>query len=297
MTEIISSFLDNGYYLYPGKIENKDLESSRSVFSKILKKSKKLEYKNLRVYDDYSLQPNLAGIENIFHKSIIFQEIIDTIEKSEVISIAKKILNHNDLKIVLSRYHVNGKYTHVGQWHRDGSPNDLNGVQLNIYLFDECGFEIVKDSHKRINTEHENTTLNKSLLMPLMQTEHLCAKAGDVLLFHPSLLHRGKVLKERAHIHLRFEKTFKKINIPEKKKIEHLDNYKISKELRVLLDNSYNEILKENNFEFRNDFKSNLKRFFRLFIHKFLFFLPYNSYLYKRFQVSPCLKKRNLFFK
>jgi len=297
MNELISTFLNKGYYLYSNKIENEYIEGSRNVFSKILNKSKNLQYKNLRIYDDYSSIPNLAGIENIFHETIIFQEIINIIEKSEVVSIAKKILDCNNLKIVLSRYHVNGKYTHVGQWHRDGNPNSLNGVQLNIYLFDECGFEIVKNSHKRFNTENENNILNKSLFMPLSDTEYLCAKSGDVLVFHPSLLHRGKVLKERAHIHLRFEKNEEEINFTKIQKLSHLNKYKISKELREVLENSSEEVLKENDFEFRNDIKSNFKRYLRLFIHKFLFFLPYNSYLYKKFQVSPCLKKRKILFK
>ena len=53
-----------------------------------------------------------------------------------------------DIKLTLSRYHLTENISHVGIWHRDNSVGQkLNSIQINFYLFDEQGIQIVPKSH------------------------------------------------------------------------------------------------------------------------------------------------------
>ena len=86
----------------------------------------------MRVYDDYSRKINLAGIEKIFDQKIIDQNIINLIEESKIFDIAKKLLNEEEVVMTLSRYHVTRNFSHLGIWHRDEKPGEMNSNQKNI---------------------------------------------------------------------------------------------------------------------------------------------------------------------
>ena len=215
----LSEFKDNGFCLFKSRINYQTLMKAQKSFHKILNICNNRKYDYVRVYDDYSNKINLAGIEMIFDKDIIDQNIINLVQESQIISIAKRLLNEDELVMSLSRYHVTKNFTHLGIWHRDGEPNKLDSVQLNIYLYDETGMEIIPNSHTRDNFEYESKVLKQLPYNDLPEQLPLKVNGGDICAFNPSLIHRGKTLKDRAHLHFRFTKksqVVKKNNIIEK---------------------------------------------------------------------------------
>ena len=128
---------NNGYSIIQNCLDRDIIYKAQTAFKSILNKVKKKEYNYYRVYDDYSLVPNISGIEMVFHPNIINQDIIDFIINSKLLDIAKEILGE-DIYLELSRYHLTENYSHVGIWHRDASITDpQEAIQLNIFLFDE----------------------------------------------------------------------------------------------------------------------------------------------------------------
>jgi hypothetical protein len=292
------SFLENGYIIYSPNYSIETLKKSQEEFKKILYKCEKKEYEYVRVYDDYSNKINIAGIEMIFDKDLISQSIINLVQESEILSVAKNLLEDQNLIMTLSRFHVTKKFSHIGIWHRDGEPNRLDSVQVNIYIFDETGMQIVPESHKRNNLDIEKNILKKSLYKNLPKQKFITIKSGQACAFHPSLLHRGISSKDRAHLHFRFVR--KKDILSKKHEIDkrYLSNFTVKDDLFNLLNNSLdyeNRFLqKKNNFIL--SFKLTFVRTIRFFIHKFLFFLPLGNKLFGFFNVRPCLKIRSLFF-
>ena len=292
----MNNFIEEGYYSSPSIIEGKRIENCLIHLKKIKKNCERREYKYVRVYDDYSNKINLSGIENIFNPEIIDQCVIDLFESSNVINIAKELLKTDEVIMTLSRYHLTEKFSHLGPWHRDGEPGKLESIQLNIYLLDEEGFEVIPKSHLRENTIEENNILKKSAYNKLESSKNIRALAGSVLAFHPSFLHRGKSIYERAHIHLRFKrKKDVKMDIMKNFSTKYLDDLNISDEIKKIIISSLNLIKDNTKYEHKNNFKMKLLRKIRYIFHKLIFFLPYDNYFYKRLNVNPCLKLRKKF--
>lgn len=292
----MDNFNKYGYSTSPEIIDREKIKNCLTQLKKIRKSCEKNKYKLIRVYDDYSNKKNISGIDGIFNPEIINQSLIDLFEASDVVNIARKLLKSNEVVLTLSRYHLTEKFTHLGPWHRDGEPGKLESIQINIYLLDEEGFEIIPNSYLRENTLEENDTLKKSAYNNLKNSKNIKATAGSVLAFHPSYLHRGKSLYERAHIHLRFRRK-DEMNIVQNKNLstEYLNNFKISEEIKKIIILSLNVMKTDNLYAYKNTFKSKLLRKIRYIFHKFIFFLPYDSYFYKRLSVNPCLKLRKKF--
>lgn len=80
-------------------------------------------------------------------------------KRKKIIKIAKNILQDENIQLTLCRYHLTSKYSHVGIWHRDGRPSALETIQLNIYLYDENGTEIIPESHLRDDNEEEKINI------------------------------------------------------------------------------------------------------------------------------------------
>lgn len=275
------------------------LDNVRKKLSEIKEKCLKQLYNKYRVYEDYSKDANIAGIENIFSQEIINQEIVDLFERSNVVEIAKQLLNDDNIILKLNRYHVTSKYSHIGNWHRDGLPNNLESVQLNIYLYDEQGTEIVPDSHIRENNHLENKIINKSVFSNLKNSKPIKCKSGQILAFHPALLHRGKSKDDRAHIHFRFYK------IKDEKEFEqserdantgYLQKYNMTKGTQKIISEYYATNKEEKSYIHEKNLKKNLLRITRFLIHKMLFFLSPQNPIFGRLNCRPCLKMRKIFF-
>ena len=127
---------------------------------------------------------------------------------------------------------------HVGIWHRDEKINHDNlSIQINVFLFDETGLQVIDNSHTQlINEENE---IKKKPHTTLSSSKWISTKAGEVLIFDPAVLHRAISEKPRANIHFRFKK---RINTNIKKKIFDCQNLVVSDQWIELLNNSPNAI-------------------------------------------------------
>lgn len=291
--------LDNkGYSIIQNCLDKETIYKAQTAFKLILNKVKKKDYNYYRVYDDYSLAPNIGGIEMVFHPNIINQDIIDFIKNSKLLDIAKEILGE-DIHLELSRYHLTEKRSHVGIWHRDAKINyPQNSIQLNIFLFDEQGLQVVDGSHKEDTVISSKEIIDRPFVY-IKNSRWVKTKAGDILVFNPAVLHRGVSAFPRANLHFRFRKNNKNYsNKNEKNKLNlYIDKLKFSYDWKNVLHDQQSQVidlsLKE--YKFQNNFRSFILRIVRNFIHNFIFFLSLESKLYSVFWVKPNLRLRNLF--
>lgn len=292
----IDIFKKYGYLKINDALEQDLIEQSKKDLEKIKKFCQNKKYNYIRVYEDYSEKINIAGIENIFHESIINQNVVTILEKSDVINIAKDLLNTEEIVMTLSRYHITENISHLGKWHRDGKPGKLESIQLNIYLYDESGFEIVPNSHVNENSAEENELLKNSPYTKLTNTQNISSRSCSVLAFHPSFLHRGKSIYRRAHIHLRFRKKTKlEKEVDIYKGFNFLDNYLMADETKKIILSSLYFQKNLSPYHHRSNIKKFCIRKIRILLHKLFFFLPYNSIFYKKLNIIPCLKTRKIF--
>lgn len=282
---------ENGYLIIPKQIDENLILNAQKSFCKIKEKAKNGLYPFIRVYDDYSFSKNIAGIEMTFHNDILDQQMINFIEKSNIIEYAKSVLG-DDIELDLSRYHLTENFSHVGIWHRDEKINHNNqSIQINVFLYDETGLQVVEKSHKQyFDNEHE---IKKRPYSSYDLSKWIDTKAGEVLIFDPAVLHRAISEKPRANIHFRF-----------KKKTENLKNPYFSKQNKILISDEWKKILARspNAVDERSLKKyrkvNNLKSIFmiicRRIIHNLIFFLPLKSIVYRAFDVRPNLFLRRL---
>ena len=227
-----------------------------------------------------------------FHQDILTESIMRLIVSSKILEISKEILGE-EIELELSRFHLTEGFSHVGNWHRDEKINHpMDSLQINIFLFDEKGLQVVDQSHKKEVAGGEEF-LKKTPHISIVNSKWLNTGAGDVLVFDPAVLHRGISANPRANIHFRFRKKISK-----NKQI--MPNYKdlvVPKDWINILENSPKAMSSSDltPHSFKNDFKSISFRFLRKIIHTFIFFLPLHSKLYYYFNVWPNLKLRHLF--
>lgn len=283
---------ENGYLIIPKQIDDKIIFNAQKSFCKIKEKAKNGIYPFVRVYDDYSFSKNLAGIEMTFHKDILDQQIINFIEKSNIIKYAKSILGE-DIELDLSRYHLTENFSHVGIWHRDETINHKNkSIQINVFLYDETGLQVVEKSHKQhFNNEYE---IKKRPYASYNLSKWIDTKAGEVLIFDPAVLHRAISEKSRANIHFRF-----------KKKTENSENLYFSKQSNIIISEEWKKILATSpnavdekivqKYQKINNLRSILMVICKRIIHNLVFFLPLKSIVYRAFDVRPNLFLRRIF--
>lgn len=190
------NFNQDGYFVFETNFNDETFKKAITAFKNILIKSQNKHYKKIRVYDDYFFKINVSGIENVFDEQIIHQDILNLLNESNIVDIAKSILQEDELILHLNRYHVTNKTTHLGIWHRDAKYNTSDSVQINVYLFDERGMEIVNNSHKREDLPKEKLVISSKPYSNLEDVSHISAKAKNIIAFKPSLIHRGKTLKK-----------------------------------------------------------------------------------------------------
>jgi len=289
---------NNGYSVIQNCLDRDIIYKAQTAFKSILNKAEKKEYNYYRVYDDYTLVPNISGIEMVFHPNIINQDIIDFITNSKLLDIAKDILGE-DIYLELSRYHLTENYSHVGIWHRDASIADpQEAIQLNIFLFDEQGLQVVDGSHKDDSVISSKEIIDRPFIY-IKNSRWVETKAGDILVFNPAVLHRGVSAFPRANLHFRFRKKNKNYsNKNEKNKLNlYIDKLKFSDDWKNVLHDQQSQVIDLNlkEYKFKNNFRSFILRIIRNFIHNFIFFLSLESKLYSVFWVKPNLRLRNLF--
>ena len=285
--------VQKGYSILENRLSPEILKSAREAYNKIYQSSINGDYNYVRVYDDYSNTKNIAGIESPFNKKILSQEIIDFIEDSKIIEIAQNIIQ-DEVVLELSRYHLTNKFSHIGIWHRDEDVHQTKyeTLQLNIHLFDEMGVQVIDGSHQS-RDEDVDFLLKKNPYSTLKNSRWLKVSAGDILVFDPSLLHRGISAKPRANMHFRFrKKNNKKYSLQH---YDYLDNYKMSDRLKHQILYNLNYVKLPEPYNHPKSIKYNFLRLLRRFIHNFIIFLPLNSKVYSFFLAWPNLTLRKFF--
>ena len=280
----------NGYMIENSGVSEKDLMQVKIAYQDIYAKARKKEYPYIRVYDDFLGKLNISSIEMPFHPDIINHEVISFINKTNIIKIAKAYLG-NDIKMTLSRFHMTGNKSHVGEWHRDCEIGKKNTLQISLFFYDEKGLEVIDGSHTREMDFQEEINFNKNSYCPMPGSRHLQAKAGEVLIMNPALLHRAISADERANIHFRFE-------IDNEYELKPYSNDAgFNDEWVTVMANKNTVIISPDikKFTYKNSFKTTIMQIVKTFIHYFVFFLPMCSIIYRRTGAYPSLKLRKLF--
>lgn len=265
--------LQKGYSILENKLLPQTLKSAQMAFNEIYQLTLRGDYDHIRVYDDYSNIKNIAGIEAPFHKKILRQEIIDFIEESKVIEIAQNIIQ-DDIILELSRYHLTKNFSHIGMWHRDEDiyQHKYETLQLNVYLFAEMGIQVLDGSHQ-LKDENIDLLLKKNPYSTLKNSKWLKTCAGDILVFDPSILHRGISEEPRANMHFRFRRKNNKNYAVQS--YNFLEKYKISGKLKQQIIYNLNGIKELKSYNQPKSIKHSFIRMIRRFIHNFIIFFPF----------------------
>ena len=278
-----------GYTVLDTGISNDKMSKAQDAYQTIYNKAKNSEYKYVRVYDDLLGKINISAIEMPFHPDIIDSRIIDILNETNIIDIAKDYLGNN-IKMTLSRYHVTGDKSHIGMWHRDGVVGTRKELLISLFLYDEQGFELIESSHDRELKDEEIGILDDSH-GTFIDTVHASVKKAQMIVFNPAILHRGISENPRANIHFRFE-VDNDYEIHEK-----YNQYNFNDKWKSVLSNKNTLIINKELIEFipNNSLKNLIRKSIKTFVFNILFFLPLNSFIYKKSGVYPNMKLRRLF--
>lgn len=165
---------------------------------------------------------NISQIQHPWEECSPLPSIKKSIESVDFNELFKGFLNldYSSYFADSFRMHVTSKYFKFSQrWHRDIADKETEleilsdknpkSLRMNLYFFDESGFQIIPKSHKSFYSDRikEEEIWSEGLLtkahLNIAKTIH--ASAGDILIFHPELLHRGYCAHKRAHLHLSFD--------------------------------------------------------------------------------------------
>lgn len=282
----------SGYVLVDTDLTADDLAKAQQAYKEIYTKAENGQYKYIRVYDDYLGKLNISGIEMPFHPDIIDPRIVDILNKTNIIAIAKEYLGSN-IKLTLSRYHITRDKSHMGMWHRDGEVGTSSSLLISLFLYDEKGFELIEGSHAREFTADEQAILDQKygLHGNLKNSLHAQGKKGQLIVFNPAILHRGISENPRVNIHFRFEtdNDYETINTA--------NPYGFNEQWHSVLSNKNSIVIDQSVPEFFDNLsiKNWLRKLIKTCIHYGIFFLPLNSFVYGSTGAYPSLKLRKLF--
>lgn len=276
-------FEENGYVLIKNAIP--DLINSQLEVESIVKKAKSGELVSGRSFVQYPKfidGINISQIQYPWEECSPLPGIKKSIESVNFNELFKDYLNLEYPSYYANsfRMHVTSKYFKFSQrWHRDIadkqtpleilSDQNPKSLRMNLYFFDESGFQVIPKSHKLFYSDRikEEEIWNESLLTltPLKIAETIHASAGDILIFHPDLLHRGYCAHKRAHFHLSFDLN-NKIDIQQDPNLPNNIIYKPMSAFKAI--------------------KSSPENKFRVFINLCRYYLPIPSRNFFRFLVK-----------
>jgi ectoine hydroxylase-related dioxygenase (phytanoyl-CoA dioxygenase family) len=203
-------YRDNGYLVVKRGIPAEQLDEARRAAMRMVEKCAKEDYPYCRA-DNRLSDRFIEKIDHIFHPAIfepaIFQAVID----SKILDYAKEAFGHQDVFVSFFRMHPTVKYSAWSSWHRDDEAdgNHENTIKATLPLFAECGFHVVPGSQKKDDRAIDGSDSEIKEHLP----GEVCVpvQAGDILLFHTSIAHRGacagRSKYRRAQIHFRITAT------------------------------------------------------------------------------------------
>ena len=206
-----------------------------------------------RCYYPHLFHKNIAAIESPFNRLIVNSGVEELFQRLELGNSLNKLLGWKKCYLHLARLFTMDKYKYRGNWHRDfenwdGRINNIEKIQVAIYLKNQDGFRIFKYSHdmssKTINSISYDPTSSPYLPAKIDQKyfDEIEGKAGTVLFFAPGIIHQGNSQVQRLDYHLRFS------NLP-----LCINNCKIKYRL---IDDYYLPEFYQKNFDTNKDFFS-----------------------------------------
>ena len=191
------------------------------------KKASLINYPLQRCYFPHLFHKNIAAIESPFNKLIVNSGVEELFQRLEIGKTLKSLLGWEKSYLHLARIFTMENFKYRGNWHRDfynwdGNLNDIDAIQMAIYLKKQDGFRIFK-----YNLDNEvQKKLTDPISSPLLPAridknsfDEINGKEGTILIFAPGLLHQGNSYTNRLDFHLRFSRYPIK---DEKIKITHL---------------------------------------------------------------------------
>lgn len=274
-----NDFFTNGFVLIKNAIDKNILGDCQKEILQLVKLARKGGLKYVKIFNDY---PNFFNRYNIGQIDAPFEE-----EGRNLINLKKSVESINFDKLYNEylggkydnyfsyelRFHVtNPEYKHSSVWHRDCLPgNDLkfnnyetafDDLRINFFYFDEGGFRVVPKSNSFFNEDKSNDKIvwkypSYNTFFRLKDEINIKANAGDILIFHPDLLHRAHCSSFRAHLHIAsatkdyiinkgMKHNFEKIKYDDffPKNLKYDNQYKIEKSLIPFNKNKNSEFKK-----------------------------------------------------
>ena len=203
----IEQFHEKGFVVIKRALSKDEVVQARSAYSELRQKVIQGKHKYGRTHHDYAFGL-IIGIEQLFSKTSFSPTILKVLQSSKVLPYAKEILKVENPILALHRLICTYNKGFSGAWHRDGPVNKLPHMQAALLFYPESGFKVIPGSHCLSDKElgfdwKEQYPCEKKIDDEI----EVCAQAGDLVLFHSSILHRGTCVGrnkyQRAQIHLR----------------------------------------------------------------------------------------------
>jgi hypothetical protein len=198
----IDAFFENGYIIRKGALSPTDVQTYRSAIDRILHKCRAegLHAEHLRYIDGE--RDDIWGVNNIFHPSIRERALVDALAHPQILDVIKALIGEK-LRYYLCTLLVSSerKPYHIN-WHRDFAPDGevpletlmgrlRNHVQLNGALYDDETLYIVPGSHRRELMDAERAVIQQTPKAAMPNQLVVKLKAGDIVFYNSSLLHKG----------------------------------------------------------------------------------------------------------
>lgn len=286
----VNFFNDNGYLIVPGALSGQTLKSAQEAYWRILNKCLNDTYLEYRVENQMS-DDHIFGIERIFAPQIFEEAILQASIESGVLDYSKQLIQSDDVFILLNRIHCTNRFSYSGPWHRDGKISQTDHIQSGIFLFNEERFFVVPKTHHQADQQESEIKDQFWSRKHLKNQVCLSAKAGDLLLFHSSILHRGSCIghsgHNRAYIHYRIGRSNAHSDIKRMPPPEYADNLTlndIGSDWSLLFKRSMNANIPKSPLIFRpqrqNNLRGLLKKSFYRIAYYVLSFLPEDHSLF-----------------
>lgn len=230
---------ENGYLVIKRGIDPRSLKEAQDAALRVVEKCASGSYPFCRA-DTRLSDKFIEKIDHIFHPDIFEPEIFKAVVDSNIVQYAKDAMGHQDVFASFYRMHPTMGFSTWSAWHRDDLPDGRDyTIKATLPLFPECGFYVVPGSHKKGDTTiNTNTTIKGKLEGEVC----VAAEAGDILLFHTAIAHRGSCAGrnkfKRAQVHFRFTATAHADKTP---RVE--DTWSTRPEMLALADDAWRDVL------------------------------------------------------
>ena len=200
----------HGFLVIERNIPYAMLQAARDAADRVTKKCIEIQYPYYRC-DNRLSDTFIEKIENIFSPELFEPALLKPLVESAGLTYVKQVFHNEDFYLAFQRLHVTRKYSAWSSWHRDAFPDGkFCSLKLTIPLFHEVGFYVIPGSHKKGDKQIDDGSCESEVRDHQQNEVCVPVRAGDILLFHSSILHRGtcpgREKYRRAHLHFNFIK-------------------------------------------------------------------------------------------